>query len=145
MKTKTRLSSGELDLMDLLWREGPLTLAQAHASYGANSLGYTTMQTRLNRLVEKGLASKSGRPAEYRAAVEREAIQAGHLDQLISKLAGGSVVPLVAQLMQNRQISGDELAALKQLINDAEERPNDDTEKLTAKLNKSTSRGGKQR
>ncbi|MEO1529353.1 MAG: BlaI/MecI/CopY family transcriptional regulator [Planctomycetota bacterium] len=123
MKPKPRLSSGELDLMDLLWREGPLTLAQAHESFGAKKVGYTTMQTRLNRLVEKGLATKSGRPASYEAAVDRESIQAGHLDQLISKLAGGSVVPLVAQLMQDRQISAAELDELKQLIRDAEEQP----------------------
>ena len=121
MKPKPRLSSGELDLMDLLWREGPLTLAKAHESFGAKRVGYTTMQTRLNRLVEKGLATKAGRPAEYHAAVDRESIQAGHLDEMISKLAGGSVVPLVAQLMQNRQITPEELGELKQLIQDAEE------------------------
>lgn len=120
MKSNTRLSSGELDLMDLLWREGPLTLAQAHAQFGVNLVGYTTMQTRLNRLVDKGLASKTGRPAEYSAAIEREQAQAGHLDQLIAKLSGGSVVPLVAQLMQDRQISRDELQELKRLIRNAE-------------------------
>ena len=120
MKNKTRLSSGELDLMDLLWRLGPLTLAQAHEKFGVDSVGYTTMQTRLNRLVDKGLATKSNRPAQYSAAIQREQVQAGHLDQLISKLAGGSVVPLVAQLMQDRKISRDELTELKRLINEAE-------------------------
>lgn len=120
MRPNMRLSSGELDLMDLLWREGPLTLAQAHAHFGVDSVGYTTMQTRLNRLAEKGLATKEGRPAEYAAAIEREKVQAGHLDQLISKLAGGSVVPLVAQLMQDRKISSDELDELKRLIDQAE-------------------------
>ena len=120
MSPKPRLSSGELDLMDLLWREGPLTLAQAHEKYNAGAIGYTTIQTRLNRLVAKGLATKAGRPAAYEAAVGREKVQAGHLDQLISKLAGGSVVPLVAQLMQDRRISRDELDQLKRLINDAE-------------------------
>ena len=129
MKSKTRLSSGELDLMDLLWREGPLTLARAHerfqvtASGKPRTVGYTTMQTRLNRLVEKGLASKTGRPAEYSAAIDREEAQAGHLDQLITKLSGGSVVPLVAQLMQDRKISPEELRELKQLIRDAERAP----------------------
>lgn len=125
MKPKMRLSSGELDLMDLLWREGPLTLAQAHAKYGVDSVGYTTMQTRLNRLADKGLATKEGRPAEYNAAVPREKIQAGHLDQLISKLAGGSVVPLVAQLMQDRKISRDELDELKRLVSEAESESNE--------------------
>lgn len=120
MKSKLQLSSGELDLMDLLWREGPLTLAQAHEQFGKHTVGYTTMQTRLNRLVDKGLAEKSGRPALYSATVQRKQVQAGHLDQLIAKLAGGSVVPLVAQLVQNRQISHDELEQLKALIEDAE-------------------------
>ena len=120
MSSLPRLSSGELDLMDLLWREGPLTLAQAHARFRAGAVGYTTMQTRLNRLVDKGLATKTGRPAEYSAAIQREQAQAGHLDQIISKLSGGSVVPLVAQLMQDRQISSDELQELKGLIEKAE-------------------------
>ena len=106
--------------MDLLWREGPLTLAQAHQRYGEAAVGYTTMQTRLNRLVEKGFAKKSGRPAQYAAVVRRRQVQAGHLDQLIAKLAGGSVVPLVAQLVQDRRISRDELEQLKALIEDAE-------------------------
>lgn len=125
--------------MDLLWREGPLTLAQAHAHFGVDSVGYTTMQTRLNRLAEKGFATKDGRPAEYAAAIEREQVQAGHLDQLISKLAGGSVVPLVAQLMQDRKISSDELDELKRLIDQAE--PSGSTKKKTTK-NKGHRRGG---
>ncbi len=141
MKSTTRLSSGELDLMDLLWREGPLTLAQAHERFGAETVGYTTMQTRLNRLVDKGLASKSGRPAEYAAAIEREQAQAGHLDQLISKLSGGSVVPLVAQLMQDREISRDELQELKRLIRDAEQNPGSD--KADSKRGSQGRSGGK--
>lgn len=120
-KTRPRLSSGELDLMDLLWREGPLTLAQAHQRFDEGVVGYTTIQTRLNRLVEKGLAAKSSdRPAAYSAAIERESAQAGHLDQLVSKLAGGSVVPLVAQLVNDRRISADELDELKRLIDTAQ-------------------------
>ncbi|MEM6779026.1 MAG: BlaI/MecI/CopY family transcriptional regulator [Planctomycetota bacterium] len=118
--SKVRLSAGEMDLMDLLWRDGPLTLAQAHARFGVDQIGYTTIQTRLNRLVEKGFAVKSGRPAHYEAGVKRADVRAGHLDQLISKLAGGSVVPLVAQLMQDRRISDEELDELKRLIDGAE-------------------------
>ena len=143
MKSNTRLSSGELDLMDLLWREGPLTLAQAHERFGVGVVGYTTIQTRLNRLVDKGLACKTGRPAEYSAAIERQQAQAGHLDQLMSKLSGGSVVPLVAQLMQDRQISREELQELKRLIRDAEQRPDGD-DKNAGKRVSGSRLGGKQ-
>lgn len=116
-----KLTSGELDLMDLLWRHERLTLAEAHEAFGVGRIGYTTMQTRLNRLVKKGLAHKSSdRPAGYTPAVERRDVQAGHLDDVLERLADGSVVPLVAHLVRDRKIDRDELAELKRLVRQAE-------------------------
>ena len=120
-KRAIKLTSGEVDLMDLLWRHGELTLAQAHEAFGASRIGYTTMQTRLNRLVDKGLAMRSGdRPAVYAAKVDRESVQAGHLDDVLKRLSDGSVVPLVAHLVRDRKIDRDELAELKRLVRQAE-------------------------
>ena len=120
-KKKVKLTSGEVDLMDLLWRHQQLTLAQAHEAFGCDRIGYTTMQTRLNRLVEKGLASRSkDRPAVYGPSVKREAVQAGHLDDMLKRLSDGSVVPLVAHLVKDRKIDREELAELKRLVQMAE-------------------------
>ncbi|TWT98470.1 BlaI/MecI/CopY family transcriptional regulator [Stieleria varia] len=120
-----RLTSGEVDLMDLLWRHGPMTLQQAHRAFESDfpskSVGYTTMQTRLNRLADKGFASRSpDRPAVYAAAIDRSDVQADHLDDVLKRLSGGSVVPLVAHLVQDRQIAPEELAELKRLVRQAE-------------------------
>ena len=41
--------------MGLLWERGPLSLAEAFQAQ-PGQLGYTTIQTQLNRLVEKGMA-----------------------------------------------------------------------------------------
>ena len=38
----------------MLWREGAVSLSQAHRALGL-PIGYTTVQTRLNRLVKKGI------------------------------------------------------------------------------------------
>ena len=121
-----KLASGEVDLMDLLWRHGPMTLAQAHKAFESHArngkVGYTTIQTRLNRLVEKGFAQRSSdRPAVYSAAIDRADVQADHLDDVLKRLSGGSVVPLVAHLVQDRKIAPDELAQLKQLVRQAEQ------------------------
>lgn len=120
-----KLASGEVDLMDLLWRLGPMTLQQTHKAFEqrgtGKSVGYTTVQTRLNRLVEKGFAARSGeRPATYSAAIDRADVQADHLDDVLKRLSGGSVVPLVAHLVQDRQIDAGELAELKRLVKQAE-------------------------
>ena len=71
-----RLSAGEMEIMHLLWRLGSATLSEAQAGFD-RQIGYTTMQTRLNRLVEKGVVSRSSdRPARYAAAVAPAAVSA---------------------------------------------------------------------
>ena len=115
-----RLTAGELEIMDLLWKQGPLTLSEAHQSIGRR-LGYTTVQTRLNRLVDKGLVTRSmDRPAEYGAAVAREAVSAKHLDTLLEWVTGGSVVPLVAHLVTESSLKPEEIKEIKRLIAQAE-------------------------
>ena len=117
-----KLSAGELELMSLLWEQGPLSLSEAHEAVG-RPIGYTTVQTRLNRLVEKGLVNKSPeRPAKYAAHVRQQQVSAGHLNDLVDRVAGGSVVPLVAHLVGDRKFTPEEIAELKELIRAAERR-----------------------
>ena len=58
-----RLSPGEFEILSMLWEQGPLTLSEAHGSFDrfGRKVGYTTIQTRLNRLVEKGAVRRSTR------------------------------------------------------------------------------------
>jgi len=124
MSKPTKLSPGEMEIMKLLWQQGALGIAEAHeAMESERPIGYTTVQTRLNRLAEKGLIKRSTeRPAKYSAAISPDSVSAGHLEQLIENVAQGSVVPLVAQLLSNRKISTDEIAELKRFIQDAEKK-----------------------
>jgi BlaI family penicillinase repressor len=120
--TPKKLSSGEMELMSMLWEHGSLALSEAHEKLG-RPIGYTTMQTRLNRLVDKGLARRSKeRPARYEAVISPDDVSANHLDDLLHRVTRGKVVPLVAHLVDDRSISRDELRELKKIIRDAEQR-----------------------
>jgi predicted transcriptional regulator len=120
-----RLAEGELELLEMLWRTGPVTLAQAHEAH-QRPVGYTTVQTRLNRLVDKQLVRRTHeRPARYEAAVTRAAVSAKDLGLLMSRVSEGKVVPLVAHLIQDRDLDPAEIEELKQLIRQAEERNRD--------------------
>jgi BlaI family transcriptional regulator, penicillinase repressor len=115
-----RLSAGELEVLEMLWRSAPVTIVGAQRAL-ALPIGYTTVQTRLNRLVAKGIARRSTeRPARYEAAVTREQVTAGDLELLIEKVSAGRVVPLVAHLVRDRSLSPEEIAELKELIAEAE-------------------------
>ena len=123
-KRKTpRLSAGELEIMSMVWARGPLTLAEAHQSFGefGRPVGYTTIQTRLNRLVQKGALRRSRqRPARYEAAVNPNEVGARLIDVLVDKVSPDSVVPLVAHLISGRSLSPEEIDQLKRLIAEAE-------------------------
>lgn len=117
-----KLSAGEMEIMSMLWEHGPLTLSESHETLG-RPIGYTTMQTRLNRLVEKNLASRSSdRPARYTAVVTPDAVSANHLEILLQRVTGGSVVPLVAHLVDDPSLTREQIGELKKLIHDAEQR-----------------------
>lgn len=119
-RKQPRLSAGELEILQMLWRRGPATLSEAQAGL-ERQIGYTTVQTRLNRLVEKGVVTRTtGRPAKYAAAVAQQEVSARHLDLLVERVTGGSVVPLVAHLVRDRALTAADIAELKQLIAQAE-------------------------
>lgn len=114
-----RLSAGELELLHVLWREDGATLPEVQRGLD-RTIGYTTVQTRLNRLVAKGLATRStDRPAVYRARIAPEAASANDLDMLVDRVSDGQVVPLVAHLVRDRRLSDAEIVELRQLIDQA--------------------------
>ena len=123
-KKQLRLLASELEILDLLWRSGPLGIVDVQQGL-SGSPGYTTVQTRLNRMVEKGLVRRSKRrPTKYSAAIRADSVASNDLNTLLDKVSGGRIVPLVAHLVKDRRLSQKEIRELKQLIAEAEARDN---------------------
>jgi len=115
-----RLTSGELEILAALWHTGPATISEVHAALG-QPIGYTTVQTRLNRLVNKKVVAKSDeRPAHYRAGFGPEEVSRHDLEVLVRRVNRGEVVPLVAYLVSDRTLTHDEIDDLRRLIDEAE-------------------------
>ena len=114
------LSEGEMELLGLLWKLGPSTLTVVHKNY-SRPVGYTTIQTRLNRMVDKGVLSRStDYPALYEAVVRTEVASSSFFEK-IAKICGGNLAPLIAHLTEKRTLNRDEIALLKELIAKHEE------------------------
>jgi predicted transcriptional regulator len=110
------LSEGEMALLNLLWELGPSSLATVHKNY-SRPIGYTTIQTRLNRMVDKGVLSRSteGYPAQYAAVVKIEVASTSFIEKA-AKASGGCLAPLLAHLTEKRKLTPNEIALLKELI-----------------------------
>ena len=116
-----RLLASELEILEMLWRMKSVTIAEAREGLGGD-IGYTTVQTRLNRMVKKGIVRRSRTtPAKYSAGITPDEVTGQDLDLLLEKVSGGRVVPLVAHLMKDRGLSSAEIEELKRLIRAAEQ------------------------
>jgi predicted transcriptional regulator len=114
-----------MEILSMLWDAGAMTLRQAHERFGefGRPIAYPTMQTRLNRMVEKGLLRRSAEfPAEYNASVTRDQVSLGHLRQILDKVSQGDVVPLVARLLTEQTLSAEQIAELKVLLVEAQQK-----------------------
>ena len=115
------VSEGEMELLKMLWEQGPSTLTEVHKNY-SRTIGYTTIQTRLNRMVEKGILSRSSvYPAVYTPIVELKTAT-GTFFEKIAKMCSGTLAPLIAYLTRDpRRLTPEEVEMLKELIAKHEE------------------------
>ena len=123
-KTPIKLSPGELELLEILWDRGPLTIAGAHQAFleRGRTIGYPTVQTRLNRLAEKGILRKLHQhPTVYEAVLKPSAVSGRYFD-LFDKLCGGNLAPLMLHLSGKRALTPEELRVLKEIINSQDQR-----------------------
>ena len=117
--TSPQISEAELQLMQLLWDQSPLSAAEIAERVPANrGWSLATVKTLLSRLMAKGAisAEAEGRRFRYAPAVERDAIAGTQANRLVDRLFGGRVSPLVAQLAEQRTLDPDDLAELEALI-----------------------------
>jgi len=119
-KRMPRLLASELEILEMLWRAESVTIVEAQRAMREQA-AYTTVQTRLNRMVKKGLVRKSrSSPAKYSAGITAAEVTSHDLRLLVDKVTRGRVVPLVAHLVKDRSLTATELCELRTLIDEAE-------------------------
>ncbi len=104
----------ELRLMQVLWRDGPATVAEVRDRLPDPKLAYTTVQTMLNILERKGKLQRElqGRAFLYKPTLS-EARALGHaVRDLVDRMFGGSGEDLVLNLLQTRQLDPARLDSL---------------------------------
>jgi predicted transcriptional regulator len=117
------ISEAESVVMDVLWREHPLSAEEVVAALaGSTEWQEPTVKTLLNRLLKKRAiaAERDGRRYLYRPLLEREDYVHAQSKGLLDRLFGGRVAPLVAHFSERRKLSRKDIEELKRLIRDLE-------------------------
>jgi predicted transcriptional regulator len=119
-KAPDSLTPLELQIMQVLWREGPGNVQHVQKNLPTGTdLAYTTVQTMLNVLQRKGRVRRTlnGRAFDYRPVVSEEKILGQAVRDLVERMFGGSSEELVMSLIKSREIDLERLAELSRQMN----------------------------
>lgn len=107
----------ELDIMSVLWERGPSTVSEVQESLH-DELAYTTVLTVLRTLEDKGHVGHTteGRAHRYGPLVERQAAGRSALARIRDRLFAGSPELLLTRLVEDENISDDELRRMRDLL-----------------------------
>ncbi|MCF7808787.1 MAG: BlaI/MecI/CopY family transcriptional regulator [Candidatus Marinimicrobia bacterium] len=118
------LSKFEWTIMNELWELENASARDIIDALPENSQrAYTTIQTYLERLVEKGYLSKkkAGNVNLYQTVIPRDEIVDGATNSFIERVFQGSGSSLAAYLIKNKQLRKDDLEQIRQILEEGDD------------------------
>jgi predicted transcriptional regulator len=115
------VTDAEWAILELLWEQGPRTVRQLtdvlYPRGGPSE--YATVHKLLERLHAKGAVRRGKRDGTILilATVARDALVGRQLEALVDKMCGGSLQPLLTNLVKAKGITPEELEELLALVN----------------------------
>ena len=122
-KQNPRPTESELEILQVLWSEGPSTVREVNSLLNLErEVGYTTTLKHMQIMAEKSLVTRdtSSRTHIYKAKILEADTQRNLVKSLVEKVFGGSAMDLVMQALGNHQTSPEELEEIKRLIQELE-------------------------
>lgn len=114
-----KIGNLQLKIMRVLWERGEATARQITDSVSKiEPVAHSTIQTLLRKLeVKKAVAyEERDRTFVFRPLVSESEVTQTATNDLLSRVFHGSLSGLVAHVLENEDISDEEMAKLRQLI-----------------------------
>lgn len=113
------ITDAESLVMEVLWAGAPRSADEIVAALAGNAdWQESTIKTFLNRLLKKGVVSAEyqGRRYLYSPVLQRADWVDAQSRSVLDRLFGGRVAPLVAHFSARHELSREDLAELRKLI-----------------------------
>jgi predicted transcriptional regulator len=122
---RNRVTEAELEVLRKLWQRGETgirELAEELYPVGGASAN-ATVQKLLDRLAAKGFVDRraEGRRNVFRPLVTRRELIRLRLQDTADALCEGDLNPLLTQLVESSNLTDEELATLRQLVDSGDE------------------------
>jgi BlaI family transcriptional regulator, penicillinase repressor len=120
---KYKPTDSELEILHLLWQEGPVSVRHINDILNdRREVGYTTTLKLMQIMNEKGLVERdtAAKTHIYRASIGEHTTKNNLIQDFIDTTFQGSAMNLVMQALGNTKTSQTELDELKALISQIE-------------------------
>src|SRR5688500_2544242 len=120
------LTELQLAMMKVMWERGETSVLDLHDALRAErKIAQSTVATLLARMEKKGLVThrQDGRQYLYRALVSEGSVRrsvVAEVSGLFGRLFEGDVTEMVRQLLHQSDVEADDLARLRQMIQQRE-------------------------
>lgn len=114
-----KISDSELKLLEVLWKESPLTVGQIIQRVQNNTEWHeNTVKTLLTRLTKKQavVRNKDGGRFFYQAHVEKDTLLAQETHGFLSKFFEGRMAPFIAHFNKTNKLSPNEIKELEGIL-----------------------------
>jgi predicted transcriptional regulator len=114
-------TNAELEILGVLWGNGPQTVKQVHETIRVTrDIGYTTVLKLMQVMTEKGLLERdeSERSHVYAALVPEKKVKRRLVSDLVDRAFGGSAANLVQQLLSAKRASPEELEEIRSILDE---------------------------
>jgi BlaI family transcriptional regulator, penicillinase repressor len=118
------LNENEKEALRVLWELGAVKPADIQAAFGW-SIENATLRSVLRNLVEKGFVTRNkvGKAFLYRARSRRGALFSQAMQRMAEIFTGGSKADLILELLKREKLSPQDLAALQEIANRKQSKP----------------------
>ena len=120
-----RPTDGELEILRVLWRQGPSTVRDVHVilSKTKPGTGYTTVLKLMQIMADKELVTRDERNKAhvYSARIREDQTQRQLVGDLVDRVFGGSAARMVMQALATKKANPEELAEIRHMLDEFEQ------------------------
>ena len=119
MKKTPRISEAEWEVMQVLWKTSPMTANDiVEELTGKTPWKRETIRTLINRLVQKKAIAfeKKSRQYDYFPLVTEAQCLRAESESFLRRFGGRSIEPMLAAFVEEKQLSPEKIARLKQIL-----------------------------
>jgi len=125
MQKLHRPTDGELEILRVLWREGPCTVRDVHGilSETKPGTGYTTVLKLMQIMADKDLVTRDekNKAHVYSPRIREDQTQKQLVGDLLDRVFGGSAARMVMQALASKKANPEELAEIRHMLDEIEQ------------------------